>query len=364
MERYEKAALCVLHSIKGMGHRSLMKINQDFGSFSRFLNINTTQLRSSFLPAYVVDEFIAVRLKIDPLSYLDDLEVRGIEVAAINESTYPEALRNIHNPPAIIYYRGSIAAAGSLCMAVIGARAATIYGKKTARELGQSLAEYHVTVVSGMARGIDREAHWGALDKNGFTIAVLGSGIDVVYPRENYQLYEQICSRGLVISEFPPGTNPEPGHFPMRNRIISGLSRGIIVVEARIKSGALITADFALEQGKDVFAIPGPINSPASAGTNNLIKQGAILVTGIMDIIQEYHDLEARLDSVDVKQEELLLLDKEESVIIESMSCEPCHFDRLLNITGFDIGQLSSLLLNLELRGIVQSLPGNYYVKL
>ncbi len=364
MERNEKAALCVLHSIKGMGQRSLMRIKQDFGSYSSFLNTTSTRLRTSFLPVYVLDELLAIKHKIDPLSYLHDLEARGIEVAAIGENSYPEALRNIHNPPAVLYYRGSMEAHRSLCMAVIGARAATRYGKKIARELGQSLAGYNFTVVSGMARGIDREAHWGALDKNGFTIAVLGSGIDVVYPRENYQLYEEICRQGLIVSEFPPGSKPEPRHFPMRNRLISGLSRGVIVVEARIKSGALITADFALEQGKDVFAVPGPINSPASAGTNNLIKQGAILATGIMDIIQEYYDLEALQDPIGLQQNELLLLDEEESVIIESMSCESCHFDTLLNITGFDIGQLSSLLLNLELRGIVQSLPGNYYVKI
>lgn len=364
MERYEKAALCVLHSINGIGHRSLIKIEQYFGSFNTFLNYSTAQLRKSFLPPKVVDKIIAVRDKIDPLSYLDDLVARDIQVVSINESCYPESLRNIHDPPAVIYGRGRMAAAGSFSIAVVGARAATGYGKRTAWEIGKSLAEYGVTVVSGMARGIDREAHLGALDQNGSTIAVLGSGIDVVYPRENKHLYEQICATGLVLSELPPGSNPEPAHFPMRNRIISGLSRGVVVVEARIKSGALITADFALEQGKDVFAIPGPINSPASAGTNNLIKQGAILTTDIIDIIQEYRDLGAKLVNNNAQQQELLLLDKEESVIMESMSFEPCHFDGLLNITGLDIGQLSTVLLNLELRGIVQSLPGNYYVKL
>ncbi|KUG03578.1 rossmann fold nucleotide-binding protein smf [hydrocarbon metagenome] len=363
MEKHEKAALCVLHSIRGIGHRSLMKIKQEFGSYSRFLNHNAAGL-TAFLPAYLLEEIAAVRKRIDPISYLDGLAKRGIGVSALDESSYPEALKNIHDPPAVIYCRGRMAALGNFSIAVVGARAATGYGKRIARELGQSLAECNVTVVSGMARGIDKEAHQGALDRNGCTIAVLGSGIDVVYPRENHKLYEQICSDGLVISEFPPGSNPDPAHFPMRNRLISGLSRGVVVVEARIKSGALITADFALEQGKDVFAVPGPINSPASAGTNKLIKQGAILTTGIIDIIQEYYDLEAQLHSFEPKQEELLLLDKEESVIIESMSSEPCHFDRLLNKTGYAIGQLSSLLLNLELRGIVQSLPGNYYVKL
>jgi len=364
MDLEEKAILCVLHSIKGLGHRSLCRIIDEFKSYKACFTADTGRLRKSFISADMVDEIISIRGKMDPVLYLQKMNDKGIAVAAIEEEDYPQELRNIANPPVILYYRGNAAALRGVCMAVIGSRAATVYGKNTARKLGQSLAQYGILVVSGMARGIDREAHYGALDGNGGTIAVLGSGIDVVYPRENIKLYEEITARGLVISEFPLGANPEPGHFPRRNRIISGLSRGVVVVEARVKSGALITADFALEQGKDVFAVPGPINSPASAGTNNLIKQGAILLTGVEDIIAEYNDLQTGQDEKSLKQKELLLLDSEELVIMENMDYEPCHFDQLLSASGFDIGRLSSLLLNLELRGMVKSIPGNYYVKI
>lgn len=365
MERQEKAALCMLHSIKGIGNRSLIKIKHDFNSYTEFLQLDASQLRTrALLPPLVLEEVLILRKRFQPMPFLEELEGRDIRIMTLEEDSYPRSLRNISNPPAVLYCRGSLEDAGNFSLAVVGCRAATRYGKHTARELARSLADCGVNVVSGMARGIDREAHLGALEGNGFTVAVLGSGMDVVYPREHIQLYEQICREGLVISEFPPSVPPEPRNFPMRNRIISGLAQGVIVVEARMKSGALITADFALEQGKDVFAVPGPINSMASAGTNNLIKQGAIVYTEIMDIIQEYQVLEDIFPAPGVKQEELLLLDKEESVIMESMSYDPCHFDKLLTITGFDIGQLSSLLLNLELGGIVQSLPGNYYVKL
>lgn len=364
MQRKEKASICMLHSVKGVGHRSLIKIQEKFGSWHRFLHLNGAQLRQSSLPTEVLDEIIALRQRFDSESFLAQLESRDIGVTVIADHYYPQALKYIANPPVILYYRGHIKEVDSFSLAVVGCRAATPYGKHTARNLGQALAQYQITVVSGMARGIDREAHLGALEGQGLTIAVLGSGIDVVYPRENKALYDQIKREGLIISEFAPGTHPEPRNFPIRNRLISGLAQGVVVVEARIKSGALITADFALEQGKDVFAVPGPINSPPSLGPNRLLQQGAIMYTDISDIIQEYPHLAKDLGGKKFKQEELFLPDKEESVIMDNMSWEPCHFDTLLAISGFEFGQLSMLLLNLEMRGIVQSLPGNYYVKL
>lgn len=364
MEKFEKAVLCLLHSINGIGHQSLKKIKTEFGSFEKCFFSNRAQLSKSFFKESVIDSIVTIRQKKDPSVFLEEIEKKGIEIVTIYESNYPEALRNIANPPILLYCRGNISIYQNFCIAVVGSRAATVYGKNVAYNLGKSLADYKIVVVSGMARGIDREAHEGALSNNGDTIAVLGSGIDVIYPWENKILYERICEKGLVMSEFPPGSSPEPGNFPMRNRIISGLSRGVVVVEARLKSGALITADFALEQGKDVFAVPGPIKSQASAGTNNLIKQGALMFSGIEDIIAEYPDLMPSPANTDYKQPELVLLDDKESVIIEHIGCEPCHFDSLLKITGFDIGQLSSILLDLELKGIVKLIPGNYYVKI
>jgi DNA processing protein len=364
MGREEKAAVCMLHSVKGVGHGRLMRIKEEFGSCLSFPQLSASKLRQASLPPPILDEIIALRKGTHPLSFLEKLEKRDIGVVTIEEKSYPQALRYISQPPVILYYRGQIGGVNDFSLAVVGSRAATPYGKHTARKLGQALAQHQVTVVSGMARGVDREAHLGALEGQGFTIGVLGNGIDVVYPRENKPLYDRVAREGLIISEFPPATSPEARNFPMRNRLISGLAQGVVVVEAGLKSGALITVDFALEQGKDVFAVPGPINSPASAGANKLIQQGAIVYTEISDIIQEYAHLAQDPGPKLIKQEELFLPDKEESVIMENMSWEPCHFDTLLDKTGFDFGHLSILLLNLELKGIVQALPGNYYVKL
>lgn len=364
MKKKEKAVLCVLHSINGIGHRSLHKIKDEFKSFEKCFYSNRAGLSNSFLNEGIIDNIINIRHRKDPLAFLEGIESRGIKVVTIYESNYPEALRYIANPPALFYSRGDIGIYQNFCIAVVGSRAATEYGKNVAYNLGKSLADYNITVVSGMARGIDRQAHEGALENNGKTIAVLGSGIDIIYPRENKMLYKDICQKGLAISDFSPGSRPEAGNFPMRNRIISGLSRGVVVVEAGLRSGALITADLALEQGKDVFAVPGSIRSRASAGANNLIKQGAIMLSGIGDIIEEYPNLMSRPVPPDLKQEKLAMLDDKESVIIESINDEPCHFDNLLKITGFDVGQLSSILLDLELKGIVKLIPGNYYVKI
>ena len=212
-----------------------------------------------------------------------------------------------------------------------------------------------------MARGIDSEAHRGALEA-GKTIAILGSGLNVIYPPENRKLFEEIMASGLVISEFPLYTHPEPLNFPLRNRIISGLGRGVVVVEAKEKSGALITADFALEQGRDVFAVPGPINSKTSAGPNNLIKQGAILVTGIEDILEEYYDINYTPETL--QQNRLLLLDDNEKLILKKLAHESLHFDELIQNCGLEIGTLSTALFKLEIEGIIKSLPGNYYVRI
>jgi DNA processing protein len=213
-----------------------------------------------------------------------------------------------------------------------------------------------------MVRGIDTEAHRGALEVQGKTVAVLGNGLKTVYPPENARLFEDICANGLVVTEYRPLAAPEPGHFPARNRIISGLSRGVIVVEAKKRSGALITADFALEQGRDVFAVPGPITSKNSEGTNNLIKQGACLVSCIDDVLEDYYDIN---EPARVHQPELLPpVEPDESRVIEFMGYEPVHFDQLLQLTQFDIGLLSTVMLALEFKGLVKSMPGNYYIKI
>lgn len=210
-----------------------------------------------------------------------------IEVIPIDDVNYPAALREIYDPPITLFAKGNIAFLGEKSIGIVGSRDATSYGFNTAKELSYSLAQNNIVIVSGLARGIDKAAHIGALNARGKTIAVLGCGIDICYPNENMVIYKEILRRGLIISEYIVGTKPEAGNFPARNRIISGLSNGVVIVEAKAKSGAIITADFALEQGRTVYAIPGNINSIQSEGTNNLIKQGAKTVTSINDVLED-----------------------------------------------------------------------------
>ena len=210
-----------------------------------------------------------------------------IEVIPIDDVNYPAALREIYDPPITLFAKGNIAFLGEKSIGFVGSRDATSYGFNTAKELSYSLAQNNIVIVSGLARGIDKAAHIGALNARGKTIAVLGCGIDICYPNENMVIYKEILRRGLIISEYIVGTKPEAGNFPARNRIISGLSNGVVIVEAKAKSGAIITADFALEQGRTVYAIPGNINSIQSEGTNDLIKQGAKTVTSINDVLED-----------------------------------------------------------------------------
>lgn len=360
MDCKEKAFLCSLHQVNGIGTKSLWKIKEVFGSFQACYEANMRDLYASFLAKDVVDSIISLRSG-DPIAGLNQMATAGIESVTWEEDAYPAMLRHISNPPYILYCRGRIECLDDPAIAVIGSRLASYYGKNTARKLGRELAARGITVISGLARGIDSEAHRGALE-TGKTVAVLGCGLDIIYPPENDKLYSEIAGNGAVVSEFPRHTGPEPGNFPMRNRIISGLCRGIVVVEAQEKSGALITADFALEQGRDVFAVPGPINSKTSAGTNNLIKQGAKLISCCEDITEDYSDL-SQPAAQSMEQADLFFLTAEENMIVEAMGSDPGHFDYLLNRTGFSIGQLSTLLLQLELRGIIAALPGNYYIK-
>lgn len=362
MDILELASLCAVHSINGIGNRTLWKIREQFGSFNSFFTADSARLHKSFLTPEVVQNVISSRRQISPLKYLDAIYARDIKVVTVEDPDYPCLLAPIHDPPYLLYYDGQIELAQTICFAVVGSRAATIYGKNISRKIARELAHNNLTVVSGMARGIDTEAHQGALEVQGKTIAVLGNGLDTVYPAENKRLFAQIRDSGLVVSEYQPTAAPEPGNFPMRNRIISGLARGVIVVEARQKSGALITADFALEQGRDVFAVPGPVTSKNSAGTNNLIKQGARLVTCVDDILEDYYDINV---SSEITQPQLLpALELDESQVIDCMGYEPVHFDRLMQLTRFDIGRLSTVMLALEFKGLVTGMPGNFYVKI
>jgi DNA processing protein len=364
MERLGKAALCEIYALNGVGRSALFKGLSECGSFLKLYQSDVSVLQRILPPQAVVD-LVNRRRQSSSWHALERLEAQGFQVITILDLNYPSYLKTIHDPPFIIYCAGNTDLLTGFCLAIVGSRKASHYGRSMARKLGEELAGYGITVVSGMARGIDTEAHMGALN-TGTTIAVLGSGLNVVYPRENQALYERIIMNGLIISEFPLDTPPDSKHFPMRNRIISGLSRGVIVVEAQERSGALITADMALEQGRDVMAVPGPVTSKNSWGTNRLIQQGAKLIMDVQDIIYEYPDYEWQPSTHPIMVEGVLFTeqDSEEAEILQLIEVDGIHFDELLQRTNLDHGTLSSLLLKLELKGIVTSTPGNYYVKI
>lgn len=362
MDILEKACMIQIHSLPGMGSKGLALLKGAFGSFQTAWQADSRVLLKVLADQGLVEDMARAKKTVNIARYGEELSQHPLEVVTRDDPGYPAALKNIAQPPFLIYYRGALDCLQQFCIAVVGSRRPTSYGRRTARSLGRELARRQVTVVSGLARGIDGEAHRGALDEQGFTVGVLGSGIDVLYPREHRQLADQICQQGAVISEFPPGTPPETRNFPRRNRIISGLSRGVVVVEAGRRSGALITADFALEQGRDVFAVPGMIDSENSTGTNRLIQQGAKLLIGIEDIMEEYPALPP-LENQELQQPELLMLDRNEQEVLQYISYQPVHIDELLVRANMGIGTLSTLLLKLELSGLVCSLPGKYYVK-
>ncbi len=286
-----------------------------------------------------------------------------ISLLSCTSPQYPPALLSIADPPVLLYCRGSLSCLEHTALAIIGSRSATEYGKRVSAKLATQLAALGITVVSGAAYGIDASAHRGALDAGGATVAVLGCGIDVVYPRPHSGLYQEIVDSGLLLSEYPLGTPPEGFRFPARNRIISGLVRGVIVVEATRKSGSLITAALAVEQGRDVFAVPGRIDSPKSAGTHCLIQQGACLVQSVDDILAEiaWHSTGSRDTAGTEPLNAASAPSSEEKVLLDTLEPYPMDIDSLIRKTGLAAVEIHALLLQLELKGLIRHLPGQQY---
>ena len=293
------------------------------------------------------------------------MQINRINISA---REYPAVLRNIFIPPEELFINGEILPRDDNAIAIVGTRRATRYGLEEAKKLSYDLALKGITIVSGMASGIDTAAHKGALAAGGRTIAVLGSGHNNIYPPENKKLYDEIAKNGAVITEYPPDTCPRPMNFPKRNRIISGLSKGVVVVEAPQKSGALITANFALNQGKEVFAMPGNINSTRSNGTNALIQEGAKLVRNINDILEELKHVmpvsaEPVQDRSHDKEPPLKNLSFEEKTIFGILDYEPKSRDEILQTIHLPVQQLSKALLGLELKKLIKLLPGENFTK-
>lgn len=282
-----------------------------------------------------------------------------IEVIRWEDPSYPAALRPIGDPPRTLYLRGTLRDEDKAAVAIVGSRRASVYGVAAAEWLGRELGRGGVTVVSGLARGVDAAAHRGALAGGGRTIAVLGCGVDVVYPREHRRLLAQIIEAGAVISEFPAGVPPLQHHFPRRNRLISGLSLGVVVVEGRERSGALLTADHALEQGREVFAVPGSIFAETSHLPHRLIQQGAKLVATVEDILEEL-----RLPKPPTPAAaSAIALEGTEAAVYAQLTLDPQHMDVLALRCRLPVAEVARVLLGLELRGLVLALPGQRYVR-
>jgi DNA processing protein len=293
---------------------------------------------------------------------IDALICNGCRIVTQSDSEYPPLLLQIPDPPPYLYVAGRLENQG-LQIAVVGSRHATSYGLATAKRLSAELAAREATIISGMAKGIDTAAHCGALDAGKKTIAVLGSGLKRVYPAENRRLFERICENGAVISEFSLQSEPEAHHFPIRNRIISGMSHGTVIVEASSKSGSLITARLAAEQNREVFAVPGNINSFKSMGSHQLIKQGAKLVAQVEDILEEFVAYGKR-SPIDMRQIPLFPLPDltvEEKSVLDNLGPYPLHIDELNRMLPIDSGLLGGILLQLEIKGMIQRSPGNYF---
>jgi DNA processing protein len=293
------------------------------------------------------------------------LQKVGGKILTFHDSLYPKRLKEIYDPPPLIYVRGELKEKDDFALSIVGSRRTSPYGRWITEKISQEIARQGVTIVSGMARGIDSIAHGGAISGGGRTLAVLGSGVDVVYPPENRNLYGQIIDHGAVLSEFPMGSPPEGIHFPRRNRIISGLSIGVVVVQASDESGSLITADYALEQGREVFAIPGNVGADGSRGTNRLIKEGAKLVESSEDILEEIlpqwkREMEEGLSKASSPEQDL---SKEEKIICQLLGDSPFHIDGIIRESRLDPGRVSSLLMNLELKGLITQWPGKCFTK-
>lgn len=347
-----------LSSLPGIGARRFYDLIERFETAENVFNSKESELKSYNLIGEETAKLIVRNRNIEKIDkYLKKVKDNGINIYLSNQEEYPINLKNIYDPPPVLYSIGELREADNQAVAIVGSRKATEYGLKTAERLAEELVQSGLTVVSGMALGIDAAAHKGALKAKGRTIAVLGSGVTHVHPKSNLNIYNEIIKDGAVVSEYPLGMTPLPGNFPARNRIISGLSLGTVIVEAGVKSGSLITADFALEQGREVFAVPGSINSPNSKGTNNLIKNGAKLVSEVSDILEELNFYSDRLSFVPPQLE----LDEAEALIAACLTDKGRSMDEISIVTGMEVSAVLSKAALMELKGIICSVNGIYY---
>ena len=360
----ELACWVAFTRVRGIGPMRFGRLLSYFGSAELAWRAESRDLLASGLDARCTEALLAQRPKIQPEAELERLERAHVEAIALPDPRYPALLSEIYLPPPVFFLRGSLAPADAWSVAIVGTRKASPYGTQVTETLAGGLARQQITIVSGLAVGIDSIAHKAALKAGGRTIAVLGSGLDIIYPYENTKLAAEISEHGALISEYPLGVRPETGNFPARNRIVSGLSRGVLVTEAPKQSGALITAARALEQNREVFAVPGPIPDSIlrahSEGTNRLIQQGAKLVMRVLDILEELQFQQAPQQQA---MREILPTTGTEAALLALLAGapEPQHIDELCRVAKLPTGEVASTLVMMELKGLVRQVSPMAY---
>ncbi|MDD4879641.1 MAG: DNA-processing protein DprA [Candidatus Omnitrophica bacterium] len=363
----EKELLIVLNCIPDIGFIRFNNLIRHFGAVEKIFSATKAELAKVDQIGPKVSNAI---ISCDKDKILKDemkhIEKRNVKAISCLDKDYPMNLKDIYDPPIILYVKGELTAEDRYSIGIVGSRHASRYGLQTAERLGCELAARGMTVVSGLARGIDAAGHKGALKAKGRTIAVLGSGLANIYPEEHAGLAEEISKNGAVVSEFPMAMEPYKDNFPRRNRIISGLSLGVVVVEAAKNSGALITTDFALEQGRELFAVPGQARAATAAGTNMLIRQGAKLVESADDVIEELGDvIKGHMKAERPEEPEHLPcgLGRQEEDVFVRLSGRPVNIDEIVDGTGLPVAEVMHSLTKLELKGIIAQLPGKSYVR-
>ncbi len=345
--------------ISGIGRVRLTQLENYFTSLGNAWKAGPAELKQAGLDSGAIRAITSQRSKISLEAEMEKLDRYGVKVFTWHDKDYPSRLKEIYDYPPLIYVRGSLLPEDEWCLAVVGTRRATVYGRQVTEEIVADLAQSKITIVSGLAKGVDTVAHHSALEAGGRSIAIFACGLDTVYPSENANLARRIMQQGALISEYPLGTKPRADNFPRRNRIMSGLSLGVLVVEAGKTSGALITAHQALEQNREVFAIPGSILSPASSGTNHLIQEGAKLVHSYSDILEELN-LTAVAHQIGLK--EIIPASDTESLLLKQLCAEPTHIDEVCRSSALPMPTVSSTLAMMELKGLVKQVGAMNYV--
>jgi DNA processing protein len=361
VDELERTYWIAFARIRGIGRVRFQQIEAHFGSLADAWRATRADLKAAGLDEGAIRSIIAERPNIDPSSEAEQVVKAGVRAITWHDDDYPRQLREVYDRPAVLFVRGTLLASDEWAVAVVGTRRVSVYGRQVAEEMARGLAANRITVVSGLARGVDAIAHRSALEAGGRTIGVLACGLDLIYPPEHRRLAEQIVERGAIVSEYGLGVEPRGDFFPRRNRILSGMSLGVLVVEGDVKSGAMITARIASDQNREVFAVPGSIYSPNSRGPNRMIQEGmAKLTLDVQDILSE---LNLSMAPQQIEAAELIPADETESTVLNALGGEPMYVDDLRRECGLPIAVVTGALAMLELKGAVRQVGRMNYVR-